>query len=180
MKILESQSALLTNYEVYEHLRARYAQPGKKRRGPPNLRNVVSEVGAGMHFDSRLLQADMPPKVLTHLETFPGPMSEQPNLYSPETIALLLERLAPYDLTKGEIFMILNIRPTAPSAFSPIIENWCTHCSMPPEDRQPCDDRFNTPEIQEALVKIVTEVLGKFDDPPDAAEGEDESHEQRD
>lgn len=45
MKILESQSAVLSNYEVYEHLsdqRDRYKQ--NKRRGPPNLETVVREV----------------------------------------------------------------------------------------------------------------------------------------
>lgn len=46
MKILESQSAVLSNYEVYQHLtdqRDRYKQ--KKHRGPPNLETVVREVG---------------------------------------------------------------------------------------------------------------------------------------
>lgn len=45
MKILEAQSAVLTNYEVYEHLteqRERYKSA--KRRGPPNLETVVREV----------------------------------------------------------------------------------------------------------------------------------------
>lgn len=45
MKIVEAQSAVLSNYEVLQHLvdqRARYKQ--KKRRGPPNLETVVREV----------------------------------------------------------------------------------------------------------------------------------------
>lgn len=45
MKILESQSAVLTNYEVHQHLseqRQRYKQG--MRRGPPNLETVVREV----------------------------------------------------------------------------------------------------------------------------------------
>lgn len=45
MKILESQSAVLSNYEVYQHLtdqRDRYKQ--KKHRGPPNLETLVREV----------------------------------------------------------------------------------------------------------------------------------------
>jgi hypothetical protein len=47
MKILEAESAQLTNYEVLTHLteqRARYASKG--RRGPPNLETVVREVSA--------------------------------------------------------------------------------------------------------------------------------------
>jgi hypothetical protein len=45
MKILEAESAPLTNYEVFRHLteqKARYVAQG--RRGPPNLETVVREV----------------------------------------------------------------------------------------------------------------------------------------
>lgn len=45
MKILEAQSAVLSNYEVFQHVadqRKRYKK--SKRRGPPNLENVVREV----------------------------------------------------------------------------------------------------------------------------------------
>lgn len=45
MKVIESQSAVLSNYEVYQHLvdqRDRYKKT--KRRGPPNLETVVREV----------------------------------------------------------------------------------------------------------------------------------------
>ena len=45
MKILESQQAVLTNYEVYQHIleqRARYAKT--KRRGPGNYKTLVDEV----------------------------------------------------------------------------------------------------------------------------------------
>lgn len=38
MKILEAQSAVLSNFEVWQHLSE------KKRRGPPNLETVVREV----------------------------------------------------------------------------------------------------------------------------------------
>jgi len=47
MKILEAQSATLTNYEVYTHLteqRSRYAKKGIKGRRPGNLETVVKEV----------------------------------------------------------------------------------------------------------------------------------------
>jgi hypothetical protein len=47
MKILEAQSATLTNYEVYTHLteqRARYAKKGYKGRRPGNLETIVREV----------------------------------------------------------------------------------------------------------------------------------------
>jgi len=48
MKILEAQSATLTNYEVYTHLqaqRARYAKKEMQGRRPGNLETVVKEVG---------------------------------------------------------------------------------------------------------------------------------------
>ena len=51
MKILESQNAVLTNYEVYQHLidqqnRYNAKQPGDsvKRRMPANLKTLVKEV----------------------------------------------------------------------------------------------------------------------------------------
>jgi hypothetical protein len=47
MKILESQSAVLSNYEVYTHLiaqRERYAKKELKGRRPGNLETVVKEV----------------------------------------------------------------------------------------------------------------------------------------
>lgn len=51
MKILEAQSAVLSNYEVYQHLadqRDRYKQ--KKHRGPPNLETVVREVRYALRY----------------------------------------------------------------------------------------------------------------------------------
>lgn len=45
MKVLEAQSAVLSNYEVQQHLkeqRTRYRK--KQHRGPSNLENVVKEV----------------------------------------------------------------------------------------------------------------------------------------
>jgi hypothetical protein len=47
MKILEAQSAILTNYEVYAHLkeqRARYSRGNLKGKRPGNLETVVKEV----------------------------------------------------------------------------------------------------------------------------------------
>jgi hypothetical protein len=45
MKILESQNAVLTNYEVYQHLMDRERMlKEKRRRGPGNLATLVKEV----------------------------------------------------------------------------------------------------------------------------------------
>ena len=45
MKILEAQAAVLSNYEVYQHVadqKDRYKKT--KRRGPPNMETVAREV----------------------------------------------------------------------------------------------------------------------------------------
>lgn len=45
MKVLESQSAILSNYEVYQHVVDQTKQYKKaRRRGPPNYETVVHEV----------------------------------------------------------------------------------------------------------------------------------------
>lgn len=49
MKILESQNAILTNFEVYQHLvdqDKRYKQSGDsvRRRMPANMKTLVKEV----------------------------------------------------------------------------------------------------------------------------------------
>ncbi|EFY90328.1 Calcitonin peptide-receptor component protein [Metarhizium acridum CQMa 102] len=139
MKILESQSAVLSNYEVYQHLtdqRDRYKQ--KKHRGPPNLETVVRE-------------------------TAPSPLSQKPLTYTPEAITQIIEKLSPYELSKGEMVMILNLRPASIAALNTIIED------MP--------ERYSD-EQQEEIVGIVADVLGQFEvaeaeENGDAGEGED-------
>lgn len=50
MKIIEAQSAVLSNYEVYKNLVEQKEKYKKiKRRGPPNLETVVREVRARLH-----------------------------------------------------------------------------------------------------------------------------------
>ncbi|KAF9768938.1 hypothetical protein IL306_013706 [Fusarium sp. DS 682] len=138
MKILESQSAVLTNYEVYQHVvdqRERYKNA--KRRGPPNLETVVREL-------------------LQYLRTNPGPLSQEPLAYTEGCISTLLERLRPYNLAKGEVVMIINLRPASVAALNTVVEEM--------------SERFNE-EQQEAMVNIIAEVLGKF---PAAEEGAEE------
>lgn len=49
MKIIESQSAVLSNYEVYQHLiDQRDTYKKEKRRGPSNLGTVVKEVSTNI------------------------------------------------------------------------------------------------------------------------------------
>ncbi|KAM0345361.1 hypothetical protein ACHAPU_006522 [Fusarium lateritium] len=138
MKIVESQAAVLTNYEVFQHVteqRERYKNAN--RRGPPNLETVVREL-------------------LQYLRTNPGPLSQEPLPYSQGCISTLLQRLRPYNLAKGEIVMIINLRPASVAALNTIVEEMT--------------ERFNE-EQQEAMVNIIAEVLGQF---PASEEGAEE------
>ncbi|KAG6096410.1 hypothetical protein E4U30_001557 [Claviceps sp. LM220 group G6] len=132
MKIIEAQSAVLSDYEVYQHLsdqRNSYKQ--NKRRGPPNMETVVREL-------------------LQYLRTEPNPLSQQPLTYTPDCIAQLLEKLRPYELSKGEVVMVLNLRPASVAGLNTIIEDM--------------SERFSE-EQQEDMVNIVAQVLGRFDVP---------------
>ncbi|KAI5456389.1 RNA polymerase Rpb4-domain-containing protein [Mariannaea sp. PMI_226] len=142
MKIVESQSAVLSNFEVYQHIaeqRDRYKK--NKRRGPPNLETVVREL-------------------LQYLRTPPGPLSEEPIPYTEGCIVQLLERLRPYNIAKGEMVMILNLRPASVAALNTVVEEM--------------SERFNE-EQQEAMVTIIGEVLGYPPAPADAQEAEGEA-----
>ncbi|KAH6896904.1 HRDC-like protein [Thelonectria olida] len=122
MKIVESQAAVLTNFEVYQHIseqRDRYKK--NKRRGPPIWRRSFE--------------------------------SQEPVSYTEGCITKLLERLRPYHLAKGEVVMILNLRPASVAALNTVIEEM--------------SERFNE-EQQEDMVTIISEVLGQFPPPADA------------
>ncbi|TFB04212.1 DNA-directed RNA polymerase III subunit rpc9 [Trichoderma ghanense] len=130
MKVIEAQAAVLTNYEVLQHLtqqKERYKQ--RKRRGPPNLETVVREL-------------------IQYLQSYPNPLSQKPSTYAPDCISRLLERLSPYELSKGEVVMILNLRPASVAALNTVIEEMA--------------ERFSD-EQQEEMVAIISEVLGQFD-----------------
>ncbi|KAL2069956.1 hypothetical protein VTL71DRAFT_14636 [Oculimacula yallundae] len=132
MKILEAQSATLTNYEVYTHLteqRARYAKKGIKGRRPGNLETVVKEL-------------------LEYFHEAPSPLACKPLPYTSQTISTLLTRLRPFDFTKAEILMIMNLRPTKPESLNTIVEEM--------------ENRFSD-EQQLQIVEIIREVLGSPD-----------------
>lgn len=143
MKVIESQSAVLTNYEVYQHIvdqRERYKK-NNKRRGPPNLETVVREL-------------------LQYMRTHPNPLSQDPSTYTQDSISQILERLRPYNLAKGEVVMLINLRPASVAALNTIIEDMT--------------ERFDE-EQQEAIVGAIAEVLGMF---PEAEEGAEEQVEE--
>ncbi|KAK7746822.1 hypothetical protein SLS53_002010 [Cytospora paraplurivora] len=132
MKILESQNAVLANFEVYQHLlneQAKYQKNHeRKKQVPKNLQTVIREI-------------------LEHFRTSPDPLSQKPTTYDTNTIGRLVERLRDFDLTKGETIMILNIRPENVAILNCIVED--------------AESRFNEDQQNEMLA-IIEEVLGPF------------------
>ncbi|KAI0113536.1 HRDC-like protein [Nemania sp. FL0031] len=138
MRVLEAQNAVLTNVEVYTFLSDQAKQyQSQKRRGPPNLEALRGEM-------------------IKYFETFPGPLSQKPLPFDVNSIPVLLKRLRPYKISKGECIMVVNMRPTSTAALNAVIEDM--------------ENRFNE-EKQEEILNIVIEVLGEF--PPPAEEDED-------
>jgi hypothetical protein len=107
-------------------------------------------------------------QLIQYLQSHPNPLSQKPSTYNSNCISQLLERLSPYELSKGEVVMILNLRPASVAALNTVIEEM--------------GERFND-EQQEEMVTIILEVLGQFEpsdpnangDADDAAETENVS-----
>lgn len=98
-------------------------------------------------------------KLLQYMRTNPNPLSQTPLTYTQDSISQLLERLRPYNLAKGEVVMLINLRPASVAALNTIIEDMT--------------ERFDE-EQQEAIVAAIAEVLGMF---PEAEEGQEEQGE---
>ncbi|KAI3392506.1 hypothetical protein diail_5641 [Diaporthe ilicicola] len=124
MKILESQSAILTNFEVYQHLlneQQKAKQPDRKRQIPRSLQTVIREV-------------------IDQLRTQPDPLSQKPITYDATSVGRLVEKLRDYDLTKGETIMIINLRPDNAAVLAACIEDF--------------ESRFDEDKQQELLAII--------------------------
>ncbi|KAG9231056.1 DNA-directed RNA polymeras-like protein III subunit RPC9 [Amylocarpus encephaloides] len=154
MKILEAQSAALTNYEVYTHL----VQQDERyeRRKTERLERLKKEKkGKGKaikqeHADRRPGNlATMSIELLNYLREAPSPLGCKPLPYDEKTIKRLLEGLRPWDFTKGEIIMILNLRPTKPENLNTIVEEM--------------EERFPGDEDQLAILSVIEAVLGRPD-----------------
>ncbi|KAM0139515.1 hypothetical protein ACHAO1_002886 [Botrytis cinerea] len=130
MKILEAQSATLSNFEVYTHLKDIQKKHRTGGRRPGNLDNVIKEL-------------------MQYLEEAPSPLAQKPCPYNEDTIRNLLEQLRPYDLTKAEILMIINHRPTSMENLNIIIEE--------------LELRFPDENEQWGIIDVVKDVLGAQD-----------------
>ena len=83
-----------------------------------------------------------PPSSGNPIATYTG---HAPN-YATTTIRTLIDLLQPYQLTKSELLMILNLRPLDLTLLDCVIEE--------------CDERFS-PERQEEILRIIGDVLGR-------------------
>lgn len=138
MKILESQNAILPNYEVYQHIIDEQARNERHtRRVPGNLEALMTEV-------------------VSYLREKPSPLAKQQETgaYSPAVFSRLLEKFREAnfsgELAKGEVLSILNLRPTNAALLAAVIEE--------------VEERF-TEEEQAKMIDIIIEVLGRDDEP---------------
>ncbi|KAH6672979.1 DNA-directed RNA polymeras-like protein III subunit RPC9 [Halenospora varia] len=129
MKILEAQAATLTNYEVYTHLQEQKLRHAEANRRPGNLNTMRKEV-------------------LDYLGEAPSPLGSVPFPYNERTINNLLKALRAWDITKGEMIMILNLRPTKPENLHVVV--------------QQIEDRFSE-EDQSHILQVISDVLGRPD-----------------
>lgn len=130
MKVLEAQNSVVSNHEVYHHLVSR--QSRRKANNQRGLATIVNEV-------------------LKYLRTPPNPFPShgQSRNYDNSVVLRLLERLDAanlnQDLAKGEVLMILNLRPSSNAVLNTVIEDM--------------EERFSEDE-QNAILDIIAEVLG--------------------
>lgn len=152
MKILEAQNSVLSNHEVYQHLiDHQERRKVKNRRG---LATIVNEVGLETGLpcaNTKEDKANQISQVLKYLRTHPNPFpSHGPSkIYDRAVVSRLLERLDAanlnQDLAKGEVLMILNLRPNNDAVLSAIIED--------------SEERFSEEE-RETILSIIADVLG--------------------
>ncbi|KAI6092896.1 RNA polymerase II [Hypoxylon rubiginosum] len=105
MKILEAQSAVLTNVEVYTFLNDQEKQYQKQdRKGPANLETLRKEV-------------------LEYFAEPPGPLSQKPQPFDAAAIPVLFKKLRGYQISKGEFIMLFNVRPANVAVLNTVIED---------------------------------------------------------
>ncbi|XTI94521.1 HRDC-like protein [Cenococcum geophilum] len=150
MKILESQSAVLTNYEVLTHLLELDAEysgadgEGRARKKPDNLKIIMKDP----YPDPTIGVAGCltRPQTLTYLRRPNAPLTDPYNASALTSSSSLFARLAPkYRITKAEYVMLFNLRPKNLAELEVIIEEAST--------------RFGEEELMEIL-ETVADVLG--------------------
>lgn len=130
----------MTNVEVYQFLSKQQKEYQKKNRKGPETFEVLRK------------------DVLQYFETHPNPLSQKPLPFDTTALPTMMKKLRPYQISKGELIMIFNIRPTSTAALNVVLENM--------------EDRFS-PETQEEILGVITEVLGQFPQEPEENGQED-------
>ncbi|KAL3428179.1 DNA-directed RNA polymerase III subunit rpc9 [Phlyctema vagabunda] len=167
MKILEAQAAILTNYEVYRHIidekkdheklrdqvkkrvRKDWEQKNRKiSRTKKEKETEIDQIWKPITKRPGNLETIVR-ELKQYLEEAPSPLAEKVCPYNENTVKNLLERLRPYDLTKAEVLMIMNLRPTNVINLNTVVEE--------------AEMRFPTEEMQQEMVDAIAEVLGKAD-----------------
>ena len=151
MKILESQSAVLSNYEVYAHLTANRAKPRTAPQKHSNVHTVLKEVPFSItFFHEKIYLHPIPLQLTDYLSPPPTSRSRIPRYqnppYSDVALRALVTTLQPYHLTKSEVLMIVNLKPENLGLLDCVVEE--------------CDERFSI-EQQDEIVKIIGDVLGR-------------------
>ena len=152
MKILETQSAILSNYEVLSHLTATRAKPRTAPQKHSNVDTVLKEVKlpppSSSHLTLKL--TPLPPQLTGYLSPPPTSRSPIPRYqnrpYSDAAVRALVAALRPYNLTKSEVLMVVNLRPEELGLLDCVVEE--------------CDERF-TAERQDEILKVIGDVLGR-------------------
>lgn len=85
--------------------------------------------------------------MIQYCQTYPNPLSQQPSTYDRDSIAPLVERLAEFGLSKGEVLMIVNLRPTELPGLYVCVEEMAERYSADQQSR---------------ILDIVVQVLGCF------------------
>ncbi len=93
---------------------------------------------------------------MQYFQTAPGPLSQVPAAYEPADIRPLMEKLRPYRLAKGELIMIVNLRPATHAALYACIDE--------------AQERFSEDQQQDIL-DIIAQSLGQLPPKPQAPDG---------
>ncbi|TVY54055.1 DNA-directed RNA polymerase III subunit rpc9 [Lachnellula suecica] len=161
MKIIEAQSATLTNYEVFKHLQdqgdryeaiKQFEIKDKKSKGEKPEQNVIKRPGNLWTLRKELMDYFKEP---------PSPLAYDKLPYNDDTITNLLKELRSWEITKGEVIMMLNLRPTKLENLNTII--------------QEMEERF-TEEEQNAILAAIVKVLGRPDGEFEREKMEENAH----
>ncbi|KAI8970166.1 HRDC-like protein [Mycotypha africana] len=145
MQIKNARSALLSNYEVFRLLEESQATQKRLQKADPTI--TYPEHLRTVQFELTEYLKETPCSTQTT-----------------EQIANFLNQMSPYNLTKAERLMLLNLRPKDLVGVYLVIEE--------------CEERFNEEELEAMLNIIVTTLPRDDDDEMEEDGGEEEVEEE--